>query len=239
MENVKTYVIHVSDDDVRAEHVTKELKDKISAYEFINEGDIADLNEDIVHRYFHESLHDMKKPNEISCAYKHLRAYEKLLHSGDEMCLILEDDVILYPNFLTEMSRIFAEVKSRKLRNFIVSLEDSTNQFLKGSEKVKGQLLYAKQRGRLAGAYLIDKEAARNFLDFVLKRKCDRGIDNFQTVAAKAGIFTFYWCKNAVATQGSKNGLLPSHIAKVRTGFLRKTGVKVHRLYKKMLYEFR
>ncbi|MEL7144738.1 MAG: hypothetical protein AAFO69_00110, partial [Bacteroidota bacterium] len=78
-----------------------------------------------------------------------------------------------------------------------------------------------------------------NFLDYVLKYKCDRLIDNFQIVAAKKKVFQFYWCKNAVATQGSKNGLLPSHIAEARTGVLRKAGVKVHRLYKKLLYEFR
>ncbi|MEL7145840.1 MAG: glycosyltransferase family 25 protein, partial [Bacteroidota bacterium] len=147
MSILKTYVIHVSDDHLRADHIEREFKGKISDYEFVNEGDISDLNDDILQQFFHVSLHGMNKPNEVSCTYKHLLTYQKVLNNTENSCLILEDDIVLYPNFLGETAAILEEVKSRKLQNFIISLEDSTNQFIKRSERIKKQLLYPKERG--------------------------------------------------------------------------------------------
>lgn len=239
MEIPKAYVIHVSDDFLREQHIRQQLTGKVSNFEFVNEGDIADITTEILTEFFDETLHGMEKPNEVSCTYKHFLAYQRLLASDEEIILILEDDIILYSNFEKELKKILEEVNSRELSNFIISIEDSTNQYISRSERIKNQLLYPKKRGRLTGALLMDRSAAKNFLNFVRANKCDRLIDNYQTVAAQMGTFDFYWCKNAVATQGSKNGLLPSHIAKARTGILRKTGVKIHRLYKKLLYEFR
>lgn len=239
MKIPKVYIIHVSDDNIREKHIRKELAGKVSNFEFINEGDISDLNDDVLNEYFDKSLHGMEKPNEISCTYKHLIAYQKIIATNEELHLIFEDDIILYPHFVNELKKILEEIKARELKNFLISLEDSTNQYIKRSERRKNQLLYHKNRGRLTGAYLVDKTAVKNFWDYVKTHKCDRLIDNFQTVSAQEGTFDFYWCKSAIATQGSKNGLLPSHIAKARTGVLRKLGVKTHKLYKKLLYEFR
>ena len=49
---MKTFIIHVSNDYEREKHIRKELENKELDTEFINEGDIADLSEIILGKYF-------------------------------------------------------------------------------------------------------------------------------------------------------------------------------------------
>ena len=98
-----------------------------------------------------------------SCAYKHFLAYERLAKSDENFAMIVEDDIRFYSNF-NIIKDILIEIKTRNIKNFILSLEDSNLKYIPKSVRINGLNIYKKNKGRLAGCYLIDKEGAMNIL---------------------------------------------------------------------------
>lgn len=211
---------HVSDAIERERHIKFQLsKFQLDAV-FINEGDKKDLTTFILQQYFSGSM--QKVSAATSCAYKHLLSYQKLLKTNEDVCLVLEDDVILYKNFASKISEILAEIKKEKMSGFIISLEDSALEYVGGRELKKGILLYEKSRGRMTGAYLIDQLAAKNILEFIEDEKCALPIDWFHNLYAKKGLLKIYWSHPTIAVQGSLDGSITSLIDHKATRYLRR-----------------
>jgi glycosyl transferase family 25 len=115
---------------------------------------------------------DWLTPQMIGCSLSHLRVYEKIVASGDETGLVLEDDVTL-PGGIAETA---AEVASHMTGSEVVllyfrsfgdcglSAHDSVP--LHGGK----QLLYPIHVGQLVttAAYLITAEACRRLVEIVL-----------------------------------------------------------------------
>lgn len=95
------FVIHVSEGyEERRHHIDKHLPERgIANFEYMLRGDIKDLTPEVKAKYFREN----DKLPELSCAYKHVLAYEKMVKRGIERALILEDDAFLANNALTQM----------------------------------------------------------------------------------------------------------------------------------------
>jgi len=240
---MKAYIIHVSDDFARERHINNQLKDKDLEIEFILEGDIKDLTEDIL-----TNLFDMEfSLAYISCTYKHLLSYKKVIAGSDEVALVLEDDINLSSNFDAMLGKLMAEIKERKLSNFLISLEDSMHEYIPRSKRIKGQLIYPADHGRTAGAYLIDKKGAMGIWDEVNECKVTAPTDWFHNICVKKKRLGIYWSQPTIAIQGSLNGQMNSHLSGQEgtldrienASILRVLSVKLQRFYKKILYEFR
>ena len=52
-----------------------------------------------------------KYPNKVYCAISHAKIWEKVLNSGHEYAVIIEDDVIVHDNFVTDVLNIIKEIK--------------------------------------------------------------------------------------------------------------------------------
>ncbi len=94
---MKTYVINLARAVERRAHMEQQLQRLGIDYEIFPAIDGQELSEEDLRQY---SAKEAKKLNgrelskgEIGCALSHLRIYEKLISSGEEDCLILEDDV--------------------------------------------------------------------------------------------------------------------------------------------------
>lgn len=104
----KIYIINVSTEVQRREHVKQELE-KIGwfNYEFINAvtGDELEDTDKLVERtILSETFIDpngILTKNIIACSLSHKKAYSKFLEDGYESCLILEDDIRIGKDFLS------------------------------------------------------------------------------------------------------------------------------------------
>src|ERR1035437_2448504 len=233
---VKTYIIHVSDAFEREIYIKKQIANKELDCTFILDGDKKDLTTHIISDYFKEPLNSVS--NVSSCAYKHILAYEQIVNNAIEFALILEDDISFYRNFKTQFNLICAEIKSRNIRKYIISLEDSNLQYVKKSKRIQNTFLYKKPNGRMAGAYLIDNECARNILLEIKNNKCFLPIDWFHNHSSNNNLISIYWSHPALAIQGSLNGEMPSMIDNKKFGYTRILLFRIQKAYKKILYHF-
>ncbi len=94
---MKTYVINLARAVERRVYMEQQLQRLGIDYEIFPAVDGQELSEEDLQQY---SSKDSKKlngrelsKNEIGCALSHLRIYEKLISSGEENVLILEDDI--------------------------------------------------------------------------------------------------------------------------------------------------
>ncbi|MEM4620005.1 MAG: glycosyltransferase family 25 protein [Desulfurococcaceae archaeon] len=58
-------------------------------------------------------------PGEVGCALSHMKAYENLIHSGEEYALILEDDVIGNDKDIEKIHELIPELLNRYGNRFV------------------------------------------------------------------------------------------------------------------------
>jgi glycosyl transferase family 25 len=234
---MKTYIIHVKTDLVREKNIEAQLEGKDLDIQFVLDGDMNDLTQDMIDSYFKGNM--AKIIPQTSCGYKHLLAYQMIVDEDEDMALILEDDIQFYSNFKVEFPKIIQEIKDDDLTNFIISLEDSHLKYIERSKRVKNKRVYKKAHGRMAGAYLIDREACKNILHKIREQRTDLPIDWFHNLCSDNGVIDIYWAQPTIATQGSIFGSMSSIIDQKSTGVWRMLSFQLQRVYKKLLFNLR
>ncbi len=217
---LNTFIIHVKGAHKREKHIKTQLQKFNLSSEFILDGNKKSITETILDTYFKDEMH--KVSAQTSCALKHILAYKRVIEKNLNQALILEDDIILQHNFNEVIEHIINEIKEKRLTNYFISLENSNHDYIKKSEVVEGQTLYKKERGRCAGAYLIDSECAKNMLLQINENRCSLPIDWFHNDLSELQKINIYWSHPYIAVQGSHNGSLPSLIDNKKTGWFRK-----------------
>lgn len=233
---VKVFVIHVRGNTEREEHISREASRNNLSFEFILDGNIEDLTENSLNRYFKDG---MAKPSAItSCAYKHFLAYEAVVNNGYPYALILEDDVKLFDLFNDGLSQSLRELSLKAIENVMVSFEYSLNQSVKRKELKPGQMLYPKEFGRFAGLYLIDLNAAASMLKYAKENKCGVPVDWFHNECVSHGALNMYWSYPALGQQFSHNGRMESLIDKGKFGPFRSAIFKLKEVYAYLVNRF-
>ena len=231
------FVIHVKGVDHRLKHMQQELVKANLSAEFILEGDKHELNSGILANYFTGKMAVVS--NASSCAYKHIKAYEEIVRMELPEAIIFEDDIYLDKHFSEKLQQCKSEIKTRQLENYIISLEETSLRYVKGSKREKGTLLYPNSRGRMAGAYLVDYKAASNMLADLAQNKTDQAIDWYHNHCINKHIINMFWIHPTIAIQGSISGRLDSTISNRRTNYFRISSFYLQRWYKKILWGLR
>lgn len=236
---IPTFIIHVSTNKQREKHIVDQIKKStlLNNYQFINKGDLNDISETLHTQYFGGELHTINAA--VSCAYKHILAYEEVVHQNLDFALILEDDIFIQSNFDEIICAAINELQEKKINTYFISLEDSNLKYVSGKEIKSNQYLYPKSKGRLAGAYIVDKHACINMLKEIKQNKCNLTIDWFHNYCVQLNLFQIYWLHPTIAYQGSLTGSIPSLIDDKKTGFFREIAYFAQKLYKKLLYKIR
>ncbi|WP_333851867.1 glycosyltransferase family 25 protein [Epilithonimonas sp.] len=234
---LSSLVIHVSTAKERRKYIEDHLSNKNINFSLIVYGDKDQLEKDILDDFFSGDL-KAKTPT-TSCAYKHLLAYETLLKTENDYVLILEDDIYLHKKFNYYIEKITNEIKNTNLSQFMISLEDSDLRFIPRSKRKEGKYIYQTDQGTTTAAYLIDRIAAKNILEYAKKVKINLPIDLFHTTCFENNIFKMYKSQPFIASQKTFDGTTPSLISNNRVGLSRIISYKLQKIYKKILYHFR
>lgn len=232
------FVLHVREGyEDRAAHI-EAMMDRLSLpFEYILDGDKADLTPEILDRWF---AGDMKcVQGATSCAYKHLIACREILSRGLKGALVLEDDIILTDSYRDVALATVAEIPSGEAA--IVSYEDTRLRFVPRSMRRKGKYLYPGDRDRFTGALYVSAAAAKAVLGEAEKNKMDCPVDIYHRRLLNAGVIKYYWSHPCTASQGSFNGLFRSGIDTKRRNQEKIKALvwRMKRLYRKTLYFFR
>lgn len=103
MDTLSTYVINLKrrPDRLKAFQDTSQIPAKVF-YGF-------DAKNELVNPY---PLIQCRKPGEIGCFVSHLQIYETIVAEGHKWTLILEDDVIMCPNFKEKLATVMTEIST-------------------------------------------------------------------------------------------------------------------------------
>jgi GR25 family glycosyltransferase involved in LPS biosynthesis len=146
-------------------------------------------------------------PAELSLAIKHVETYRQILDGGQPFALILEDDVILPPDFAGRFDRYFADAPPDLDLVFIGSCCG-----LRVASATSDRHFYprATPAAKCTDSYLISRSAAERLLSTILPLTLP--IDFELNYQLHAHGMTVYWLEPPLTAQGSENGTYPSAI---------------------------
>ncbi len=235
----KILVLHVKKGyEDREQHINAMMGRMNLEFEYILDGDIADLNPEVLDRNFKVGEIGELSMASLSCSMKHLLAYRYIVDHNLKGALILEDDMVLYDNFIQFFNDSIVELSDRINDPVLVSYEDSSLHFVPRSKRVKGQYLYENKKDRFAGAYYCIRRAAEHITEYVDKHKMDLPIDLSHTYLVNNAGLRYCWCHPCIATQGSHSGLFASSIQSSKQAY-KFFSWKMKLAYKKLMYFFR
>jgi glycosyl transferase, family 25 len=229
------YVVHAPTGyEVREKILRKVFDENRFGYQFVTESLDAHENEELIKKYFAPNIKSVLHKGALYCTLVHFLIYERFLASNHKYAIIFENDVCFLGDFKNDIKKIIAEANTLQ-EGFIISLENSTLRFPPWRETKKGKYLYEADKGRCAGAYLIDKTAAQRMLDHLKYNKCNVVIDHWQNTLLDQKLLKMYWAHPPLIEQGSFNGKLPSSISVRAGGNFRSIKWAVQKFYKMYL----
>lgn len=134
------------------------------------------------------------------------------------------DDHVLERWFSGEMKGVVAELERdhRLLEPCYVSLENSHLRFVRGADRNRGQYLYATEKGRCTGGYIINLAMARAILAAAEGGGLAIPIDLFIDELLPRDDVQAFWCEPTVVEQGSHSGVFSSSVDGHRKGLVRR-----------------
>lgn len=239
---IHIFIIHVRGQKEREEFIQAQLDKLGFPYEYILEGNMEDLTPDIIDKYFtdngtSETMYGVYP--RTSCAYKGIRAYERIVEKGLKGALVFEDDIRLFPGFKEKFLETLDEIETYHANeSLMVNYEESSLLLVPRSQRKEGQHLYKAERDRFAGCYYITNKAAKTIVEYVHKNKCDTTLDRFHTELVEQGLINYYWSYPCLAVQCSCDGSMPTMIP-TKPRPLKRLKWFYKRFYKHLLYWFR
>lgn len=233
----KVFVLHVRKGyEERERHINSMMHKAGIDFEYVLACDIPDLTPEIIEKTIAPEGMLAGKPAAISCLMKHLHAYSLILERDLPGAIILEDDILLYPNFEDIAMRALGELGDTDTAS-LISFEDTRLRFVKGSVRQKGKVLYPGICDRFAGAYYINRAGAEAVLQNVKQNRAELPIDLLHNHMLDTGELKYYWTHPCTASQGSFNGLFTSSLSASDRS---KAFIwRLQRMYKKLLYRLR
>ena len=213
---MKVLVIHAAKLKERGENIDRMLRAIGMDYEFISEGDADELTDELIDKYLADGPEDLhRKSARASCTIKHFLACEKIVDEGLEGALVLEDDIVLHDDFKPQFEKSIEEYREHYADDkVLISYEDSSLQFVPRSQREKGRMLYPGKKDRMAGAYFINRHAAKAILECLRQQPTAIPVDCYHYELLKRGVIVYLWCQPALATQGSFTGRFRSSLSK-------------------------
>lgn len=242
MEFPKIFVLHVKTGyEDRAKHIEKMMSRLGLEFEYILDGDMADLTPESLDRYFTGDMHAVAPAT--SCGMKHLLAYERIENEFPAGALVLEDDIFLDKRFPDMLDRSVRQARGLSgERPFWIGYEATCLKLVPRSRRRKGVVVYPAGEPQCAGAYYISRECARLIRRAALEQKCSEPFDWFVASLCRQGKFDLYWTHPVTTVQGTHTGRMQSAIGNSVSGQA-KIWVKIKRpltfLFKRLVSYFR
>lgn len=213
MTDIKIFVLHYTKLVDRKASILRQFQEQgITNFEFVELYDKDSLTPAQLYK-FEPNL----KLSEISLFLKHIYVYHQIAYKYNE-ALILEDDAILGPNFLSTLN---AYRQQLPLDYSLLFIGDGCNLHVPKELQKEGQNIY--ERGvnplpwggngasKCTDSYMIHKACARQFTaHFTLgQQKTPYQIDHWINETSRVLKPKVFWAEPTIVTQGSENQTFP------------------------------
>ena len=228
------FVLNVRAYEARRRHVEAELARFGLRAEFVHDHDVAELTPEVEARWF--AADAPLRPNQKSCAMKHVAALQRIVAGDHAATLVLEDDVVLSPGFADGVKDALREARQWP-QPHVIFIGSGGNFYTPRSERRPGQRLYPAQRGRFGDSYILGSDTARRRLEWIERHRIRIPIDNQFEEIDKALDIAMLWLEEPVVEQGSKNGLFQSMVEPAPPPPIQRLKFGWEKLRRKYLYQ--
>ena len=134
------------------------------------------------------------KTGELSCSKKHFEAWRLFKESGDNLCMVLEDDLLIEEgvDFMGEFMNMYNNIKE----NYNIITFGSGLQMHAKSKGFTGN-----KKGRCTDSYII----SRRFLEYHEKENYLIPIGHYMNEIVSKNGDMWYWYEPTIFKQGSQN----------------------------------
>lgn len=205
VEGLLCYVISVRSFSDRHIAVSKAADSLGLSLEFIWDFDIEER-----HRFSEFCIETMPEKS-ASCVLKHIEAQRRLINSGAEYALVVEDDVIFLPDFLIGLQAAMDQMSSLP-GGWLIFLGGADNRWPKSFWRVSSEYELVEAPITTAEAYLIDRDGARARLKWLEQNKISLPADHFLASLDPALDLTQYRITVAIAGQASITGKIKTSL---------------------------
>jgi glycosyl transferase family 25 len=200
-------------------------------FEFVTDGDPSLFTDDLIAKYFVPDIREKLPTGILSVTLSHILCYERIAAARNKYALVFENDPFFLGDFRKKIGLVAREADSLE-PGFLISLENTTLTFPSRKVTRKGKYLYEADKGRCAGAYMLDLRAATDILEDLKTSKCPIMIDWWHNLLIERGVVRMYWAHPPLVEQGSHNGKMNATISKRGRGIRRQIAWKAHKFYK-------
>jgi glycosyl transferase family 25 len=218
------YVLTVKTFADRIAHITGELGRHDIPFEFILDHDADELDEATIARHFAGAATSLRR--QMSLTLKHMRAWRLACERSQRRILVLEDDVILEPDFRARLAQAVGAAEA---------LAPGWLVFLGGADTKVPDWFFL-HAGPLvplvnstAEGYVTDLEACRRRIAWCEAHKMTHAADHQLAEIDREQDISQYWPMEPLVEQGSVIGLFDSVLDSTRMKHSRLYNIARHR----------
>lgn len=205
------YVLHVKQQEDRAQSIRTQFSTLDLPLQWILEYDISEIPDAVLEKHRYRGL---LRPQEISCCLKHIRAWEKIAAAPKPGGFVFEDDVLLdLQNFipvteqaLAEFTRFFPE------ENGCICFGNGCALHVPWTKFKKNRHLYPAEYVRAADSYWLSRKTATLLLDRLSQNGFSLPADHLLDELCFDLHIPIFWVEPSVVSQGSHTGRFHSSI---------------------------
>ena len=230
------YVLHVKKGyEDREKSIISQFSTLDLPFEWVLDHDTQEITPETLSEFNYRGSLNIEA---VSCALKHIGAWQKIARGNARGALVFEDDVLLdIKKFKPVLAKALAESDRLWNGQAYISLGDGCALYVPWTKKKRSQHLYPARYARAADSYWITREIAEKMVRHVQENgftlPADHLIDN---LCANLNI-PILWLDPTIAHQGSHTGLFPSSIQDLERGkWADRLGWKVKIFRRKYIY---
>jgi glycosyl transferase family 25 len=204
------FVIHAACLAERRKLIEAQLSARRMAHEFI-----ADYDAEAIPAGIRDSMIRGAglSAGQQSCALKHWHAHVLADERNYERVLVLEDDVVLAPDFSARLCEVLQEDAAIEAPH-VSFLGCGGHYYVAKSELEPGRMLYRRDQGRFADSYIVNRGAIALRLWWLAQNGIAHPIDHQFEIADRATGTAMYWLEPPITEQGSHNGRFASTLSR-------------------------
>lgn len=230
------YVLHVKKGyEDREKSILRQFEELGMGFHWVLDHDVDEITEDTLKAYNYRGSFNIEA---ISCALKHITAWQRIAEGNDPGGFVFEDDVLINTRqFLPVLEKAFPEYHDTWKGQAYISLGDGCALYVPWTKLKRHQYLYQARYARAADSYWLTRDIAHNMVAWVKKNGFHLPADHLIDHVCNTLAIPILWLEPTIAQQGSHTGLFTSSIQDLERGkWTDRLGWKIKIFRRKYIY---
>lgn len=230
------YVLHVKKGfEEREKSIVEQFSKLDLPFEWVLDHDKDEITPEILTKYNYSGSFNKEA---VSCALKHICAWERIARGEADGAFVFEDDALLdIQRFKSITQEALAEFHGQESDCGYISLGSGCALYVPWTKKKRNKRLYSAEHVRAADSYWINRQTAIKKIQWIQENGFSLPADHLIDKITSELKIPIFWMEPTVINQGSHTGLFASSIQDLERGtFIDQLGWRIKTIRRKYLY---